>query len=68
MEKCLWKLLLLLITEHAKINMKKFHVFKFHIDSLKLYWRVWEKTSIKKVTQEIEKFYDTKLDFIEGIK
>ena len=45
-----------------------FNVFKFHIDSLELYWRVWEKISIKEVTQEIEKFYGAKLDFIEGIK
>jgi len=45
-----------------------FNVFKFHLDSLELYWRVWEKISVKEVTQEIEKFYGAKLDFIEGIK
>ena len=48
--------------------MKKFNLFKFHVDSLELYWRVWEKTSVKEVMQEIEKSYGTKLDFIEGIK
>ncbi len=45
-----------------------FNVFKFHLNSLQFYWRVWEKTSIKEVAKEIEKFYGTKLDFIEGIK
>ena len=45
-----------------------FYLFKFHMDSLELYWRVWERTSIKEVTKEIEKFYGMELDFIEGLK
>ena len=48
-----------------------FHVFKFHIDSLGItqtYWRLWEKTSIEVAKADIERFYKTKLDFIEGIK
>ena len=45
-----------------------FHLFKYHIDSFELYWRVCEKTSIKEVAQEIENFHGAKLDFIEGIK
>ena len=45
-----------------------FNIFKFNIYSLELYWRVWEKTSVKEVTKEIEKSYGAKLDFIEGIK
>tara|TARA_R110002110_G_scaffold338239_1_gene548678 strand:+ start:135 stop:275 length:141 start_codon:yes stop_codon:yes gene_type:complete len=45
-----------------------FYLFKFHMDSLDLYWRVSEKTSIKEATKEIEEHYKTKLNFIEGIK
>ena len=48
-----------------------FNIFKFHIDSLDIaqtYWRLWEKTSIEEATKEIESFYKTKLNFIEGIK
>ena len=45
-----------------------FHVFKVHLDSLEFYWRLWEKTTIEEATTQIESFYKTKLDFIEGIK
>ena len=45
-----------------------FNVFKFHLNSLQFYWRVYEKTGIKEAAKEIENFYGTKLDFIEGIK
>ena len=45
-----------------------FYLFKYYINSLELYWRVWEKISIKEATKEIENFYDKKVDFVEGLK
>lgn len=45
-----------------------FHVFKFHIGITQTYWRLWEKTTIEEAATQIESFYKTKLDFIEGIK
>ena len=45
-----------------------FNVFKIHLNSLQFYWRVCEKTTIEEATTQIESFYKTKLDFIEGIK
>ncbi len=47
-----------------------FYLFKYYIDSLDVatYWRLWEKTGIEEAAKEIENFYGTKLDFIEGIK
>jgi len=54
-----------------------FNLFKFHIltselvtegGAIDLYWRSWKKISTKEATKEIENFYETKLNFIEGIK
>ena len=45
-----------------------FNVFKFHIGTIGLYWRSWAKIPTEEATKEIENFYGTKLNFIEGIK